>query len=84
MRVKCIRCKKIITKKSAYVMVLKHLGNDKVYRDIVRPGELVDNSIALHMNGDRACGNTVSSFRADMVETLGISDGCDVTSIVPG
>jgi hypothetical protein len=82
MRVKCIRCKKIITNKSAYVMVLRHLGNDKVYRDVVRPSDLDGNSIALHMNGDRLCGNTASSFRADIIETLGISNDFDLSSIL--
>ena len=63
-------------------MVLRNLGDDQVYRDVVRPGDLDGNSIALHMNGDRSCGNTVSSFRADIIETLGISNDFDLSVIV--
>jgi hypothetical protein len=84
MLVKCVRCRKIITKRSAYAMVLRNLGNDQVYRDVVRPADLDKDSIAFHMNGDRLCGNAVSTFLLDTVEMLGLSDGCDLSFLARG
>lgn len=74
-----MRCRKIISPKSAYVLVFRNVGDNQIFKEVISPADLEPGAVAIHMNGDRLCGNPVATFRLDTVKSLGLSNDCDLS-----
>lgn len=78
--VRCAKCRnRILHEESAFsVLLYKEDGGTAGY-DIIRTKFLRDEDVAIHVNGDRQCGQEISGYRSKIRKELGISEKSDLS-----
>ena len=79
---RCAKCHlKIKPSKSAFALLITKKGDDAAVYDIVRCTDLTKEQVAVHLNGDSACGERTSAYMLNIRKALGISSSADLSFV---